>query len=358
MAEQQTVPKPTNAVLNITNACNLSCIYCFCKQNNQSMSYETAVAACEYVLENSTDTKPSIWFFGGEPLMEYNSIIKPLIENYRDAITWGITTNGVLLNEDKVDFFSKHKVTPLLSIDGAQEVQDKLRPMANGAPSFDKVLRNIPYLLLLYPNITFRSTLTKYSIPHMNETYDFAAHMGFRNIAFVINEEEEYHKWHYQTLIEQYDKIVIKILRGSPLWLSDLKKAQDYTKSQTCSNINRCGYGTTSIGVTVNGDITPCQELNTTNNFIIGNVHTGIDAEKHKSFLNIATQKTELPSDLTYSQREFLLNALCPKHQYLNNNFSVTTGRLYQMLALQKAYNHFHLLTTKSANPYYRRISL
>lgn len=352
------IAKPLNAVLNLTNQCNLRCPYCFVHFNEQKVSLETAKATCEYLLNNATvEEKPNLWFFGGEPMLEYKRIIQPIVEEYGERIEFGITTNGTLLTEDVVDYFFKNNIPILLSIDGNEIVQSKQRPYANGKSSFEDVLKNIPYLLMFFPNTTFRSTLTKFSIPHMYDTYCFARHMGFTNIALCINEYEEYDEEDFQIMKTQYNKIVLEIVKGSPLWLSDLDKARDYEKT-SLQNIHRCGYGTTSVGVDVNGNLMPCQELNSTTDFIIGNVFTGIDTEVHNKFLNLAVEKTILPDDLCSEERKFLENSLCPKHQYLENGFAISTGRKYQMLALREVYHRFHKLTALSTNEYYRRISI
>ena len=137
--------KPTSMLLSLTNRCNLSCEYCFVKQNPQDMTLEIAEKAISILLDNCKlkNEKPRINFFGGEPLLKFNELIVPIVEKYHDIISFGITTNGVLLDEDIVDFFTKYNIKVLLSFDGIPIVQNKQR-----SNSFDKVINNIPYLLL------------------------------------------------------------------------------------------------------------------------------------------------------------------------------------------------------------------
>ena len=80
-------------------------------------------------------------------------------EKYPNEIDLGITTNGTLLNREKIDFLYNHNIHPLLSIDGAKETQDINRPCQNGESSFDKIIEIIPYLLEKFPKTTFRSTI-------------------------------------------------------------------------------------------------------------------------------------------------------------------------------------------------------
>ena len=356
-------PYPTSAVINLTDECNFRCPYCFTEHHPKRSTFEIVDQTCAFLLANHKQNSrfPTITFFGGEPMLEYASIIKPIVEKYTNSIEWGITTNGSLLTEDVLDFFRLHNFSILLSIDGIAEVQNKQRPYKDGRPSFEKVCKNIPYLLMLFPDTMFRSTVTKYSIPFMNKNYDFAEHMGFKSIAYVVNENEEYDVKDFEELEHQYNMLALKMLRGHNTIVNDFSKAKMWSTPHDFS-INRCGFGTTSIGVDVDGDITPCQELNTLKSIVIGNVFSGIDEKRHKEFLiqNFNVQKdTFIPNagQLTPEEISFIRNALCPKHQYLGN-MTLSDGRRYQMLALLHSYKRLRLLIEDSNNPIFRRIKL
>ena len=90
------------------------------------MSLETAEMAARYLLSHAAQSKkkPSISFFGGEPLLRFDDIIRPLVKKYGDSFGWSITTNGNLLNQTTIDFCVKHNIKILLSIDGCKEVQE------------------------------------------------------------------------------------------------------------------------------------------------------------------------------------------------------------------------------------------
>ena len=178
-------------LLSLTNRCNLSCEYCFVKQNPQDMTLEIAEKAIAILLDNCKlkNEKPRINFFGGEPLLKYEELIIPIVEKYHQQISFGITTNGILLNEDVVDFFYKYGVKVLLSFDGVPEVQNKQR-----SNSYSQVLNNIPYLLFRLPNTAMRSTVTKYSIPYLYDTVLMAEECGFKKISFCPNAYEDWDK--------------------------------------------------------------------------------------------------------------------------------------------------------------------
>lgn len=348
---------PGAAVLNLTDQCNFRCKYCFVHHNPRRMKLETARQACEYVLKSKAEVK-NVSFFGGEPMLEFTAIIKPLVEEFGDRIRFNITTNGSLLTEDIIDFFFDYDIPILLSIDGCKEVQNENRPFVDGSPSFDSVVKNIPYLLLKFPGTLFRATLTKFSIPYMYKSYKFAEHMGFKHIAFIINEDEEYEEEDFYEMTRQYDRIILDILKGGQCWLDDLTKAKEYDQfPPEDMNIHRCGYGTTSIGVTVDGKITPCQELSSYDSCVIGDIVNGIDREKHKQFLEKVIKETPLPEGLNAREKRFLQNGFCPKHQYINNNFQATVGRVYQLKALSEVYTRFIKVITGSNNLIFRRIA-
>ena len=178
---------------NVTDDCNLRCKYCFTSRNPRNASLDTFKRAVEFLcLEKETkgkDTKdtPNLCFFGGEPLLRYNDIILPILEwsreqklNERYGMNFSVTTNGTLLNEERLKQLSEYQVGLLLSIDGDKDIQDDQRP-GNGFSSFDTLIEKIPLILRYFPDVTFRSTIEPRNANKMVESYLFARRMGFRN---------------------------------------------------------------------------------------------------------------------------------------------------------------------------------
>ena len=188
---------PIDICLNITDSCNLACKYCFVQQKPHFMTLDMAKKATDWLISNlekrkelgKKDEQVNINFFGGEPTLLYEEIIVPLVlygeEKYPNQIRFGITTNGTLLNKERIDFFTKHKIYLLLSIDGAKETQDFNRPQRNGEGSFDLVEKNISYLLENKPNTTFRATLYQPTVKNLFENYRYAQRKGFKYIFFI-----------------------------------------------------------------------------------------------------------------------------------------------------------------------------
>lgn len=352
--------QPTTILLSLTNQCNLSCDYCFVSQNNSDMSLEIAEKAISMVLKNSKikNVIPSINFFGGEPLLKYEEIIVPIVEKYKNQIRFGITTNGVLLNEDIIDFFYKNNVNVLLSFDGISQVQNKQR-----SNSFEAVLNNIPYLLLRLPNTVMRSTVTEYSIPYLYETVQMANELGFKKISFCPNAYENWSKETEILLLKQWKKIGHFIYKNlfnneKSIQVDPLIKFYNNTnlalKNQLYfnNNIERCGLGTTTCAITTNGEIVPCQEKTSNPTIIIGNVETGIDKEIHKEFLiNYFNKINGISCDKGCEQKAKLncLSDICPsRYEDLNYNFSTSSCAFIRTST--SVANRLHFLCANSPN--------
>lgn len=334
--------KPKSILLGLTNKCNLNCNYCFVHQNSLDMTFDVADKGIQWVLSNcQEDEKPTVGFFGGEPLLKFNDIIVPIVQKYKDKVNFSITTNGILLNEDIIDFLHDYEIYPLLSFDGVPEVQNKQR-----SNSFNQVLKNIPYLLLRFPEITMRATVTKESIPYLYDTVLMADELGFKHIFFCENAYEDWDKEIEKELEEQFKKIglfIYKRLRNKESVLKidpfnrifeSIDKGQ-HNELYFDNRIIRCGLGTTSCAITPDGNIIPCQEKISNITHIIGNIYTGIDYKKHKEFLiDYFNKVNNLSCDKGCSDKNKLicLSHLCPSRlEDLNYQFSTASCAFSRM---------------------------
>lgn len=321
--------RPSSMLLGLTDNCNLACSYCFVKQKPLEMTYEIAEKSIEWLLNNhSNDSTPLVTFFGGEPLLKYSDIIVPIVEKYKEKVNFSITTNGTLLDEDKVDFFYKNNVGILLSFDGIKEVQNTQRA-GKEINSFEAVRDNIPYLLLRFPNTTMRMTLTKLAIPHLYDTILLAEEFGFKNITFCPNAYED---WDWDDAVayeEQLEKIGLHIfksfynnndiaIRVNPLidYFNNIELGIQGNLHYN-NSLMRCGLGTTSCAITPEGQIIPCQEKISCPTWVIGNVFEGIDPKAHETFLKWYINK--MNNDficnrkcVTLKENVHCLNNTCP----------------------------------------------
>ena len=157
--------KISSAFLNLTNACNLACQYCFVEQHPDFMTLETAKYAADWLASNAENgDKPSINFFGGEPLLQWDKIIVPLTEyirgKYGRNFQLSMTSNCILMDEEKAAFCKENGIGLLFSVDGDKATQDCNRPCRDGRSSFDILLPKMPIVLEYWPHVTFRSTVT------------------------------------------------------------------------------------------------------------------------------------------------------------------------------------------------------
>lgn len=317
----------SSACLNITDACNLRCKYCFVEQHPHYMTLETAKKAVDYLVSNlywkrehtpirTSKNKTQITFFGGEPTLLWDEIIVPVVkyanEKYPGDVSFSMTSNGILLDERKLKFMKENNFGFLLSMDGAKITQDSNRPCANGESSFDILNKNLPKILEYYPDVTFRATINQDTVSHTFENYLFAIAMGFKNIFMMPNCREnwtesnlnilktEWEKiyWYFanyfeiygyppirfRTIDESFERIYKhdkQVLNGAPNYIKDMRQ------------VWRCGLGTTSGSIGYDGKIYGCQEQDSKNEknlFLIGHIDSGIDKEKHSKLLQEYSQ--------------------------------------------------------------------
>ena len=130
------------------------------------MTTETAMAAVDWLMENSLDAKTvHVGFFGGEPLMNFPLIQQVVAYAKEQAakrgkeVRFNMTTNGSLLTKKIVTFIKQEKINPLISFDGPPEIQDRQRPFRNGKGSYKRVYANVQKLRAVMPNLSARATL-------------------------------------------------------------------------------------------------------------------------------------------------------------------------------------------------------
>lgn len=364
----ETYSRPYAMLLGLTSDCNLACKYCFVKQKPEYMTYEIAEQSIEWLKENykikNKDGKLDIVFFGGEPLLCYDDIIVPIVNKYKDIATFSITTNGILLDEDKVDFLYKNNISVLLSFDGVKKVQNTQRAGKN-IDSYRTVINNIPYLLLRIPDTTMRTTLTKDSLPYLYDTVLLAEELGFKSISFVPNAYENWTEKDEIIYEQQLTKIGLHIYKGffnKKRTIKVMPIINSYNKISTSmdsglyfnNHLFRCGLGTTSCAITPDGKIIPCQEKISNPTYILGDVWNGIDSNLHSKFLNDYIEKlNNFTCNLRCSTlKECLhcISTICPSRlEDLNYKFSTPTC-IFNRVTLRIA-NRLSLICYQNINP-------
>lgn len=309
----------TSCMLNVTDACNLACRYCFVEQHPHYMTLDIAKQVVDWLYSNlqkkieiypNTEKICQITFFGGEPTLCFDSIIIPLVyycnQKYPFIFHFSITTNGTLLNKERIDFLKKYNFSILLSIDGNEITQNYNRPCQNKElNSFKMIEKNIPYLLECFPDLCFRSTLYPPTIKYLYENYLYVESLGFKNFEMIADNRIKWNSKNKKILKNEFSKIFLHRLAQIKnnilplnvgrinlytaiiikLLFEDTRKILNFDQE----TIYRCGLATTNGAIGWDGSIYGCQEQVSKNNkniFYIGNLLTGgIDKDKHIKLL-------------------------------------------------------------------------
>jgi uncharacterized protein len=150
--------------LILTTDCNLRCSYCFERDKKPfDMSDEVAFAAVDFLIQTSRNIKDlTILLFGGEPMKRFDLIQRIVpYANQKAAeagktISWDMTTNGTLIDEERAKWMAEHKIKYLLSLDGAKEDHDRYRKFPDGRSSYDWIMERLPMILFLEPSLRIK----------------------------------------------------------------------------------------------------------------------------------------------------------------------------------------------------------
>lgn len=283
--------------LHIAHDCNLACKYCFADEGEyhgkrELMSYEVGKKALDFLVANSgSRTNLEVDFFGGEPLMNFE-VVKQLVKYGRSLeepnnkkFRFTLTTNGVLLDDDILEFANKEMSNLVLSLDGRKEVHDLMRPRRGGQGSYDTV---VPKFIKAAEsrnqmNYYVRGTYTRNNLDFAKDVIHMAD-LGFEQISVepvVADKSESYaiREEDIDTLIKQYDELTAEMIKrkkeGKPFnffhFMIDLSGGPCVAK-----RLSGCGSGTEYLAVSPSGELYPCHQFMGMKDFLLGNVDEGV----------------------------------------------------------------------------------
>mgnify|MGYP005885592973 CR=1 FL=1 len=283
--------------LHIAHDCNLACRYCFAEEGEYHgrralMSYEVGKKALDFLIANSGSRRNlEVDFFGGEPLMNWQ-VVKDLVAYGREQekihnknFRFTLTTNGVLLNDEVMEFCNREMSNVVLSLDGRKEVNDKMRPFRKGAGSYDIIVPKFQKFAESRNQMNYyvRGTFTRNNLDFSNDVIHFAD-LGFKQMSIepvVAAPEEPYsiREEDVPQILEEYDKLAVEYIkrkkegRGFNFFhfMLDLQQGPCVAK-----RLSGCGSGTEYLAVTPWGDLYPCHQFVGNEKFLLGNVDTGI----------------------------------------------------------------------------------
>lgn len=283
--------------LHVAHSCNLNCAYCFASQGKYSgerllMSYEVGKRALDFLIENSGSRRNlEVDFFGGEPLLNLDvckklvsyarSIEKEAGKNFR----FTLTTNGMLIDDDLIEFANKEMSNVVLSLDGRKEIHDKFRVDYEGNGSWEKIVPKFKKLVNARDgkNYYMRGTFTHHN-PDFLEDIKEMLNLGFTELSMepvvcakddpsYLTEED------LEIVKDQYEKLASLMLEkrreGKPFtfyhYMIDLTEGPCIYK-----RISGCGSGTEYMAVTPSGELYPCHQFVGDEKYKLGDIYTGV----------------------------------------------------------------------------------
>lgn len=283
--------------LHVSHDCNLRCAYCFASQGDfhgerMVMDLETGKKALDFLLENSGSRRNlEVDFFGGEPMMNFD-VVKELVaygrereKAYGKHFRFTMTTNGILLDDENIEYLNREMANVVLSIDGRKEINDVMRPTVNKKGSFDTIVPKFQKLIASRGDKDYyiRGTFTNHNLDFSKDVLLFHD-LDFEKTSMepvVTDPNEEYaiREEHLDQILKEYEKLseeYLRIRKDDPDFLFfhymiDLSGGPcAYKKSIGC------GAGSEYVAVTPTGDIYPCHQFVGEEDFLLGNVDDGI----------------------------------------------------------------------------------
>lgn len=301
--------------LMITQDCNLKCRYCYGGDSGSynskisRMSYDIAKRSIDFLLSNSMETKKfHITFFGGEPLLEFK-LIKRIIQ-YCQSIgqkngkqfSYSLTTNGTLINEEIVKFFSKNHMNLMISLDGSKIMNDKNRIYINGKGTYNDIVRSLKLLNKYKKRFTIRAT---YDSCSFDEYFDRISH--FKEIGasqIYMSPKNNYHgdlcfcQFDFDYL-EEFQPKMINFMRETENKIINNEKPFYIPFLAAINKIhflnNRmlsCGVFRGTTAVSTDGGFYPCHRFVGMDGFNFGDVFSGVSNNKIKKICDNLDKET------------------------------------------------------------------
>ena len=283
--------------LHVAHDCNLACKYCFAGKGEYDgpkglMSFETGKRALDFLVEKSGTRKNlEVDFFGGEPLLNWEGC-KKLVEYGRSIekehgknFRFTLTTNGVLVNDEVIDFCNREMGNVVLSLDGRKETHDRLRTTCNGKGSYDLIVDKFKKFANARNQADYymRGTYTHYNTDFSKDIIHMAD-LGFKELSIepVVSDPTEPYALKENDLPilkEQYEILADEMLRryrnGNGFtfyhYMIDLNSGPCIVK-----RISGCGVGTEYMAVTPSGELYPCHQFVGDEKFLLGDIWKGV----------------------------------------------------------------------------------
>ena len=358
--------KLSHITLQVTQNCNFMCSYCpyttaefgtHRAHSSKNMSVETAKKALEFLADHSSDSKSvSVSFYGGEPLLRFE-LMKECVEYAEELfvgkeLSFSITTNGSIINDEIIDFLNSHNFSVMISLDGPRKIHNRSRKFAaTGRGTFDTIEKNFIYIYENYSdffkklmvNMVVDTRFSSEDIHEMFSSHDMYNKLSIRTTTvdekfsfeksyvtdeFVINDRLEQFKL-YASLIGKYPSEKVSAVSLSTLKASLDSYIKQIKRQNKLSNVE-CPAGACIPGhnlfCDVSGRLSMCEKVSETSpSMYLGNLDDGFDYENARRLLNIG-KLTEESCKNCFAIRNC---TLCAKHCDNNGVISAAVKRSY-----------------------------
>lgn len=324
--------------LHVAHDCNLRCKYCFASQGDFKgerllMPLEVGKKALEFIVNSSGNRRNlEVDFFGGEPLMNFD-VVKELVKygrelekEYNKRFRFTITTNGVLLDEEKMNFINENMDNVVLSLDGRKEVNDTMRTTVSGGGSYDIIVPKFIEMAKKREDRDYfvRGTFTRNNLDFSEDILEYYK-LGFEKVSMepVVTDPKE----NYAIKEEDLEIILKEYEKFSKEYIEIKKVDKDFTFFHFMIDLNQgpcmikrsvgCGAGSEYMAVTPEGDLYPCHQFVGEEDFKLGNVFEGV---KNTTIRNkFKTSNVFTKEDCKNCWAKFYCSGGCHANAYYSN---------------------------------------